>query len=81
MNDLEAAIEVFDQRRAAFHPVAIVQIVDAGDFPVVGCVDVPADHAIAVALAGLANVYDAANLDLSDAELDRIHRLVQSTGW
>ena len=35
----------------------------------------------AVALAGLANVYDAANLDLSDAELDRIHRLVQSTGW
>ncbi len=35
----------------------------------------------AVALAGLASVYDAANLDLSDAELDRIHRLVQSTGW
>ncbi|MBK9216405.1 MAG: tetratricopeptide repeat protein [Chloracidobacterium sp.] len=35
----------------------------------------------AVALAGLASVYDAANLDLGDVELDKIHKLVQSTGW
>ncbi len=35
----------------------------------------------AVALAGLASVYDAAKLDLGDTELDRIHKLVQSTGW
>lgn len=35
----------------------------------------------AVALAGLASVYDAAKLELGDAELDKIHKLVQSTGW
>jgi tetratricopeptide (TPR) repeat protein len=35
----------------------------------------------AVALAGLASVYHAAELELTDAEIDKIHKLVQSTGW
>src|SRR5712691_8090185 len=44
-DDLEAAVGVLADRRAAFHPVAAVDVVDAEILMDRGVVDVAADHA------------------------------------
>ena len=44
---------MLDKSGAAFNPVAVVQIVDAVDHPVVRSVDMPANHALAAARMGL----------------------------
>src|SRR5450756_2410282 len=45
-DDLEAAVLVFDQRRAAFHPVAAIHVADALLVANGRTVDVPADDAL-----------------------------------
>ena len=55
INDLETAVEMLDKGGAAFHPVAVVEIVDAVDHPVVRGMDMAADHALAAARMGLAD--------------------------
>ena len=52
-HDAQAALEILDQRRAAFDPVAVVAVEDAVDVADLGVVDVAADHAIDAAPARL----------------------------
>ena len=47
--DLERAVGALDDRRAAFHPVARVDVVDAADALDRGVVDVAADDAVDLA--------------------------------
>ena len=52
MDDFEAAVEVLHHGRAAVHPVAAVDVVDAIDPLDDGAMDVAADHAIHSPVAG-----------------------------
>ena len=52
VNEFDLAVKIFDQRRAAFDPVAAVEILDAIDHFHLGAVDVAADDAIGRLLAG-----------------------------
>ena len=55
IDNLEAAVEMLDKGGAAFHPIAVVQIVDAADHPVVRGMDMPANNALAAARMGFAD--------------------------
>ena len=46
MNQFDFAVKMFDQRGAALHPVATVQIIHAVNFFDLRAVDVAADHAV-----------------------------------
>ncbi len=48
MNQLDLAVKIFHQRRAAFHPVAAVQIFDVTDFLDLRAMDMAADHAVSL---------------------------------
>src|SRR6185436_2354635 len=52
LDDLEPAVAMLDQRRAALDPVAVVAIEDAVDGLDLGLVDVAAHHAIEAAALG-----------------------------
>ena len=52
VEDFHPAVEMLDQRGAAFDPVAVVVICDAVDLAHFGGVDMPADHAVDAARAG-----------------------------
>ena len=51
MQDFESTVEVLDQGRAAFDPVAVVGIENLADAPDFGVVDVTADDAVQPAAA------------------------------
>ena len=53
VQQLQSAIQVFDQRRVALHPVAIIAIQGPVDLPHLRAVDMPADHAVVPTAAGL----------------------------
>lgn len=46
MQDFKRTVEVFHQRRAAFHPVTAVQVMQALDLPAFRPVDVAADDPV-----------------------------------
>jgi len=52
VDDLHPAIQMLDQSRAAFHPVAIVGIGDLAELPQLGMMDMAADHPFDATLAG-----------------------------
>jgi hypothetical protein len=54
VHDAQPAVEVLDQRGAAFDPVAVVAVEDAVDRADLGVVDVPAHHAVDAASSRLA---------------------------
>jgi hypothetical protein len=65
--NLEAAVVMFYQRRAAFHPVAAVHVADAEIVVNAGVVGMAADHAVdlaAVCLLGQCPLEGAGIIDL-----------------
>lgn len=52
MNELNRAIEVFDQSGATFHPIAAVEIVDAIDVTDLGAMDMTTNQAINAVVVG-----------------------------
>lgn len=52
VQDFQASVEVLHQRRAAFHPIAVVAVEDAVDVADFRVVDVAADDAVHAPLAG-----------------------------
>src|SRR6266567_6875876 len=52
-DDLEAAVHVLDDRRAAFHPVAAIEVPDAEILVDRRVVDMAADHAVGLESLGL----------------------------
>jgi len=76
VEDFHAAIFMFDQRVAAFHPIAIVPVFDlfftVREQAVFGGVDMAANHAIHAALGGGA----CHHLLVARDELDRVLDLV-----
>jgi hypothetical protein len=59
---------MLDEGGAAFHPVAVIEVVDVVDHAVVGGVDMAADDALGTTLAGFAH---HGVLEMRD-ELDRL---------
>ena len=55
IHDPETAIEMLDKGGAARHPITIIQIVNAADHPVVWCMNVSTNHALAAARLGVAD--------------------------
>ena len=51
VNQFDVAVKIFDERGAAFHPVAAVQIFNAVNFARLGAVNVAANHAVRVVAA------------------------------
>ena len=51
VNEFDFAVEIFNQRRAAFHPVAAVQILHPVNHLHLGPVDVAANHAVGLMVA------------------------------
>src|SRR3546814_2969782 len=51
--DLQAAVHVLDQRRAAFHPIAVVDVEHAVDHAHLGGVDMAADDSVDALAPGL----------------------------
>ena len=51
VDEFDFAVEIFNQRGAAFHPVAAVQILDAVNHLHLGAVDVSADDAVSLVTA------------------------------
>lgn len=51
LEEFDFAIEIFNQRRATFHPVAAVQVLDLADHFNLGAVDVTADDAVGLMVA------------------------------
>ena len=49
MDDLEPAIKVLNQRRTTLHPIADIEVVYAVNGPVIGRVNVTANHPLAAA--------------------------------
>ena len=53
MDELDAPVEVLEHGRATVHPVAAIDVAHPFDVLDRGTVDVPADHAIHAAVAGM----------------------------
>ena len=51
VQDFQAAVEMLDQGRAAFDPIAVVGIKDIADLAHLGVMDVAADDAVEAAAA------------------------------
>jgi len=51
VDEFDFAVEIFNQSRAAFNPIATVQILDAVNHFYLGAVDVAADNAIRLVAA------------------------------
>ena len=68
LDDLEPPVEVLDDRRAAFDPVAAIDVAQAGVVADHGMMDVPADHAVNAAPASFGG---ERGLELAD-EVDGI---------
>ena len=64
------------QRRAAFDPISVVEIMNTVDYAVIWGVDVTADHAIAFLLAGFTHNGGFKARD----EFDRLFHLVFEIG-
>ena len=76
VQDFQAAVGVFDERRAAFDPVAVVAVEDAVDGPHLGGVDVAADDAVGAQPSRLG---DDGGLEAADV-FDRLLDLVLEVG-
>ena len=63
LQNLQPAVEVLDQRGAAFHPVAVVDVGDVADLAHLGLVDMAADHPVDAAPARLVGDGDLVVLD------------------
>src|SRR5579872_1238771 len=70
LQDLELAVAMFDQRRAALHPVAVVAVENRADLSDFGLVDMAADHAVDPAPAGLLGQRLLEIVDVSHGVLD-----------
>jgi len=51
LDEFDFAVEIFNQRRAAFHPVAAVQVLHLANHFHLGAVDVTADDAVSLMMA------------------------------
>src|SRR5271155_1419771 len=70
LQDFEPAVAVFDQRRAALNPVAVVAVENRADLSNFGLVDMAADHAVDPARAGLLGQRQLEIVDVSPRVLD-----------
>src|SRR5690349_7171005 len=52
-HDLKVAVTRLDDRRAAFHPITTVEIVDTAEGAIASVVDVSADYAVQASAPGL----------------------------
>ena len=69
-HELDSAVVVFDQRRAAFDPIAAVVVGQLAQRLDGRRVDVAADDAVAVALAGVHGHHFLEAVDVVDGPLD-----------
>src|SRR5579871_2095166 len=70
LQDLEPAVAMLDQRRAALHPVAVVAVEDRADLPDLGLVDMAADHAVDPTPAGFLGQRQLEIVDIPHRVLD-----------
>src|SRR5262245_45801078 len=73
-DDLEMAVVMLDQRRAALHPVAAVHVADACLVADHGVVDVAADHTVGVMAPCLGRERLLERADIVDGVLDLLLR-------